>query len=550
MLRKLAAIYIFAALMFSLPAHAARTSSGDVIVVLKNQTGVRVSSVGGAKNHSSVKAFTKSANVRVKQTYDSLSDTAGNIFMVVHSDTKSGNDLLEEIRSMPGVVGASLNSRVHIMGTREPNDPDYYRLWGMQAIHAPEVWDSFTGTDDVYSIVIDTGIDYDHEDLKDNVSIEYSRNFVGYGTSGYDAEDIADVEDHGTHCAGTIAARGNNGKGVAGVSWKAKIIALRALGEDGIGDVSNVLAAVNYVVKLLRDNPDMKIASVNMSFGYFSTYAPEKIKQRNDPVWLALKTLSDTNRTVICVAAGNEALEVGAPAPEDNEYEGYDKEDYCYPASFTGIDNMIVVAAAKSDLTMPEWSNYSSKYVDIAAPGVNIFSTVRTGITEDTGYDYRTRAQAYEGFSGTSMATPHASGAAALLKSIYPSATASQIKAAILGGADGNYLRGETSRHGLLNVKGAVDFLSANSAPEISAVDFPDATVKQPYNLELYRLLRHSLLHYPLIKDYSSLFLNTRDISLVTGCSFQVGLVLCINLYSCDDKINIWFAIRIEVCLG
>lgn len=72
--------------------------------------------------------------------------------------------------------------------------------------------------------------------------------------------------------------------------------------------------------------------------------------------------------------------------------------------------------------------------------------------------------------------------------------------------------------------------------------------VINPYNLELYRLLRHSLLHYPLIKDYSSLFLNTRDISLVIGGSFQVGLVLCINPYSCDDKINTWFAIIIFLC--
>ena len=442
MFRRLTALYIFVVLMFSLPAYAAKTSSGDVIVVLKNQTGIRVSAVGGVKNHSTVKAFTKSANVRIKQTYDSLSETGENIFMVVHSDTKTGKALLEEIRSMPGVVGASLNRQVHIMGTREPNDPDYYRLWGMQAIHAPEVWEKYTGSYDVYAAVIYTGIDPNHEDLKDNIALEYCRNFVGYGTSGYDENHIADGYDHGSHCAGTIAAVGNNNIGVAGVNWKVKIIALRVLGDDGLGDDSDTIAAINYVVKLLNDNPDMKIASVNMSLGSFYGDTPEEMKELNAPYWLALKTLSDTNRTVICVSAGNEASEVGAPATENNEEEGYYKGDYCYPASFTGIDNMIVVSAAKSDLTRIFFSNYSSKYVDVAAPGVNIFSTVRTNAVSDSGYDEISRPQAYDNKSGTSMAAPHVTGAAALLKSIYPNATASQIKAAILGGADSNYLSG------------------------------------------------------------------------------------------------------------
>ena len=487
MFRKLTALFVFALMSAALPVYAARTLSGDVIVVLKNQSGMSIRSDGGTKNLSGVKAFTKSANVRLMQTYDSLSESGGNVFMLVHSDTLSGNDLLEKIRSMPGVVGASLNRRVYPMASREPDDPEYYRLWGMQAVHAPEVWDSFTGTDDVYAVVIDTGIDYEHEDLKDNVSLEYSRNFAGYGSRSYDAGDIYDNDDHGTHCAGIIAAQGDNGKGIAGISWRAKIIALKVFTEDGSARNSDIIAAVDYVVKLMNDNPAMKIASVNMSLGGYDSYTPAQMRYNRDPEWLALKTLSDKNRTVICVAAGNEGLETGAPSPEDDyELEEYDKGDYIYPASFVGIDNMITVAAAKPDLTQAEWSNYSSKYVDIAAPGAGIFSSIRTDTIEDTGYDYRARTLAYGSMSGTSMATPFVAGTAALLKSIYPNATASQIKAAILGGADGNYLRGETSRHGLLNVKGAADFLAANNAPEISRVNVPEATIGQPYNLELY----------------------------------------------------------------
>ena len=297
----------------------------------------------------------------------------------------------------------------------------------MDAINAPYAWNISTGADDVYVAVVDTGVDGDHPDLKDHISREYSRNFAGYGKVGYDETAFYDVDDHGSHCAGTIAAVGNNGIGVAGVNWKAKIIALRIFPDAASGaEDADIVQAFNYIVGLLRNNPDMKLAAVNYSVGGWEEETPEQTV--NNPVWLAFKTLSDMNRTVICVAAGNEAHEAGVPSPDFAD-RGVVKGYYAYPPSYKGIDNMIVVAAAESNLTRASFSNYSRHYVDVAAPGSDIFSTRRSSASEDLKYDSVDRLYPYTLMSGTSMAAPHVTGVAGLLKAIFPDASASEIKA-------------------------------------------------------------------------------------------------------------------------
>ena len=325
-MKKLLALLFFMSLAFS--ASAQNAVPGDVIVVLRNDSGMSISSAqtaGGIKSLSAVKSFEDSHNVRVLETFDALSDTGNKIFMLVHSDTEDENALLRRVRSNPNVIAASLN-HIYTLNLPEvkevPNDPEYYRLWGMEAINAPGAWTSGTGSEDVYVIVLDSGVDYNHPDLKDNFSHKYSRNFVGSTASDYDPSAYYDENGHGTHCAGTIAGVSNNALGVAGVNWKAKIISVRVMGAGNGGAAADIIAGYNYIAGLLRDNPDLNIAAVNYSVGGFGATTPEEVIAGNDPLWLVLKTISDTDRVIISVAAGNEALDVGRPTPSSSFYNG------------------------------------------------------------------------------------------------------------------------------------------------------------------------------------------------------------------------------------
>ena len=496
-MKKLLAVLFLLSLTVS-AAFAKNAVPGDVIVVLRNNSGVRIQSAktaGGVKSLSAVKSFAQSQNVRVLETFDALSDAGNKIFMVVHSDTENENDLLRKIKSNPDVLAASLNHIYTLNLPKVPNDSEYYRLWGMEAINAPKAWNKGTGSDDVYVAVIDTGIDFNHPDLKEHFSHEYSRNFVGHDREGFDPKAYHDVQGHGTHVAGTIAGVGNNALGVAGINWKAKLISLRAFNESGNGSDADITAAYNYVAELLAKNPKLNLSAVNFSAGsYYNNYTPESLIADNNPFWLVLKTISDTDRTILSVAAGNEAIDIGAPAPSTQYYDGSIiclKGSYGNPASYLGINNMITVAAATQTLGRASFSNYSSKYVDIAAPGMNIYSTIPTTLSNDTGYAVLPTLYPYGASSGTSMATPHVSGSAALLKAIYPNAKASQIKAALLGGANGDYLRDDgTSAHGLLDLTGAINFMDAvmsKDAPaKISDSNLPAGGLSQRYKTEFY----------------------------------------------------------------
>ena len=470
---------------------------GDVIVVLRNTSGQRLMSAGkteGAlKSLSSVKAFTESVNANVKRTYDALSAESGYIFMVIHSDNEDEKSLLEKVRKNPNVIAASLNNKVHALRAESdevrPNDSEYYKLWGMEAIKAPRVWKKGTGSDDVYIAVLDSGVDYNHPDIAPNFSHEYSRNFVAVDGK-VDPKAYFDENKHGTHCAGTIAAVGNNSIGVAGVNWKAKIISVRVLNAVGGGTDDDVMAGINYVTELLTSNPNLNIAAVNFSVGGSESTVPNA----NLPYYLALKALSDTNRTIFCAAAGNDFSEVGVPnfGSKIEVTQG----EYVYPPSVhavsQGIDNMIVIAAVTPGLERADFSNYDRRYVDVAAPGVAILSTVPYNASEDLRFDVVDRTYAYQFFNGTSMATPHVAGAVALLKSLYPKATTKQIKAAIIGGADGSLLRDDgTSMYGFLNLEGAVNFLertlaSADTKPMIAPASLSEPTVGQTYRFQFY----------------------------------------------------------------
>jgi subtilisin family serine protease len=250
-----------------------------------------------------------------------------------------------------------------------PNDPLLDRLWGMQNSGATKVWPLTHNAANIIVGVIDTGVDYKHPDLVDNM---WTRG----GKHGYDFydndDDPMDLQDHGTHCAGTIAGVGNNGIGVTGVSWNAKIMALRFLGPDGSGATSDAVRCIDWGVA-------NGAHILSNSWG-----GPDTSPELSEAVARA-----ERKGVLFIAAAGN----TGGGGNNNDQRP-------TYPASLRQA-NIISVGAIDVKDQRGSFSHFGRQSVDIGAPGVDILSTVR-----NNGYD---------SFSGTSMATPHVAGAAALV---------------------------------------------------------------------------------------------------------------------------------------
>jgi len=250
-----------------------------------------------------------------------------------------------------------------------PNDPFLGKLWGMKNSGATQVWPRTHESPNIIVAVIDSGVDYRHPDLKDNM---WSRD----GRHGYDFydndDDPLDEENHGTHVAGTIAGTGNNGVGVVGVTWKAQIMALRFLGPDGSGATSDAVKCIDWAV----DNGAHILCN---SWGGPQT-SPE----------LARAVARAESKGVLFVAA---AGNTGGSGNNNDSRPSY-------PASLQQL-NVISVGAIDESDARGSFSHYGKMSVDIGAPGVQILST--------------TRNNQYDTYSGTSMAAPHVAGAAALV---------------------------------------------------------------------------------------------------------------------------------------
>jgi len=301
--------------------------------------------------------------------------------------------------------------------TTTPNDPDYPKLWGLNNtgqtggtadadIDAPEAWNIQTGNPIVVG-VIDSGVDYNHPDLAANIWInpgETAGDGIDNDGNGYiddvrgwdfafNDNDPMDVDGHGTHVAGTIAATGNNNLGVIGVAWnKAKIMPLRFLDDTGSGATSNAILAIEYATK-----KNVKIT--NNSWGGLLPIPSQALE---DAI-----TAFEENGGLFVAAAGNSSLNTDlVPA---------------YPASYP---NPSIISVASTDDTdrLSSFSNYGASSVDLAAPGSDIYSTLPGGN--------------YGSLSGTSMASPHVAGAAALVWAQNPSLTAAEVKNRIMSTAD------------------------------------------------------------------------------------------------------------------
>ena len=220
--------FLLAALLcaaFVPPALAASYVPGEALVVFRKAPGdgVTAASVERGSESFRLAALAAASGARVAQAYGALSEAGDGVFALVRSETKTAEQLVEDLRARADVLAASPNRISRIM--REPNDPRYVsgELWGMAAIRAPEAWDAATGSTDVYVAVADTGIYAAHEDLQPNLDMGLSRNFARAEGAAVDRSDYIDVHGHGTHVAGTIEAVGNNSLGVAGVSWTTRL---------------------------------------------------------------------------------------------------------------------------------------------------------------------------------------------------------------------------------------------------------------------------------------------------------------------------------------
>lgn len=301
-----------------------------------------------------------------------------------------------------------------------PNDPMLGQLWGMINtgqpdsqrregiagidIGAQQAWDITTGSKDVIVAVIDTGVNYNHPDLKDNMwtnaaelngeaGVDDDGNGIiddihgaSFVTAAKPTGDPLDDHGHGSHCSGTIGATGDDGKGIVGVAWNVRIMGVKFLSANGSGSLDGALKAIDYAT-----SHGAKILSNSWGGGGYSETLKQAIERSNSA------------GTLFVAAAGNES--------NNND------SNPTYPATYD-VPNILSVAAIDNRGQIASFSNYGKTKVHVGAPGVNILSS--------------TKGDKYDSWSGTSMATPHVSGMAVLLASAEPALSGVEMKERII----------------------------------------------------------------------------------------------------------------------
>jgi subtilisin family serine protease len=331
-----------------------------------------------------------------------------------------------------------------------PNDTAYSALYQHTLMSSAEAWDTTTGSDSVLVAIIDTGVDYNHMDLVENMwrnPREIAANGKDDDRNGY-IDDIygmnaitgsgnpLDDNGHGTHVAGIIGAVGNNGRGVVGINWKVKMVAAKFLSSTGGGSVANAIKALAYVTALKRAGHN--VVTTNNSWGG-SGYSQALADAIDDAAKAGV---------LFVAAAGNNSSNNDLTAT--------------YPANYQ-LPNVISVASIDSYGFLSYFSNFGAKTVHIGAPGSSIYSTVRSN-----GFSSK---------SGTSMASPQVAGVAALVQSACSTLSMSEVKTAILSsGVKTSSLSRYTTTGAMVNAARAVRYAVSN-CPAPSPTPTPTATL-------------------------------------------------------------------------
>lgn len=367
-------------------------------------------------------------------------------------------EAIERYEASPEVEYAEPDYELRLaVNAPTPNDPSFPKMYNLYNrgqyggtfdadIDAPEAWNATTGSATIVVAVIDTGANINHRDLKDNIWTNpdeipgngkdddkngYKDDVHGWDFYNDDSSvfDRAGQDSHGTHVAGTIAATGNNTVGVTGVNWRIKVMPLKFYIPSAKSYVSDAVEALNYAVA-----EGVKIS--NNSYGYYDSCGGCYARSLQNAIGKADQ-------------AGH--LFVTAAMNGGSDYVGDDNDViHVYPASYNN-SNIISVAASNDKDALASFSNYGATSVDLAAPGKRVLSTL-----PGNKYGYG---------EGTSVAAPHVTGVAALIKSRFPNLDDEKIKARILRSVDKKAsLRGKVLTGGRLN---AAKALGANTAPVI-----------------------------------------------------------------------------------
>lgn len=400
-----------------------------------------------------------------------------NIVVVKKAVFQTNDSAVKSLNENPMVEIAEPNYIYKI--NKAPTDPMYSQTWGLgnigQAdpknqvgvagidINAEKAWEIQTGTREKIIAVIDTGIDYTHPDLVDNMwtndaekngvaGVDDDNNGVVDDIYGYNAitgtGNAKDDQGHGSHCAGTIGARANNGIGVAGVNWNVRMMAVKFLDAGGSGSLADAIKAIDYATKM-----GAHVMSNSWGGGGFSQTLLDSIQRSNDA------------GAIFIAAAGN-------------EYNNNDNSP-TYPSTYQ-VANVMSVAAIDNRGAKADFSNYGKKTVHLGAPGVNVMST--------TGGKYAS-------FSGTSMATPHVAGVAALLWANEPNLTAAEVKARLIATARPlASMKGKTRTGGMVDAYGALT--NTQAPPDLNdpsnwatvAMNYASASPYKPNTNETYEV--------------------------------------------------------------
>ncbi|MCA1632571.1 MAG: S8 family serine peptidase [Acidobacteria bacterium] len=391
---------------------------------------------------------------RLRDRVEDEIEAVGGLVSIDSADDEEAAQVVADYSRLPEVEYVEANEQITLDPLGEeavegrtvsalpggPNDPLLAEQWALintgqregkdrADISALDAWAKTHGSEKVVVAVLDSGVDYTHRDLSNNMWVRPDSldpyfdeqlgavdDEHGFSAIGNEARDPMDDNGHGTHCAGIIGAEGDNNEGIAGVNWKVEIMPLKFMSAGGFGTTKDAIEAINYVIA--RKEAGVNVRVISASWGS---------RQKS-------RALGDVIRK-----AGEEGILFVAAS--GNNSQNADRFPH-YPSGYD-LPNVLSVAALNRRDELASFSNYGPKSVHLAAPGAEILSTWLKG--------------EYEEHSGTSMATPVVAGVAALVLSVEPNLSVAELKQRLLDSVDKlDALQGKTVSGGRVNAARAV----------------------------------------------------------------------------------------------